>query len=242
MVTIDKFLGTFSKRDTIDGYRVSLKQFFDVVGIPPSEYFGNGRRYENDVVAFKKHLEDTGKSSKTIQCRLGAVRSYLLENDVELKRRFWKRLHIIGEPATKDRLFNHLIFWKVDRLGRNAIHTQTIAEELNKLGITFTITSLNIDTSTASGKFIFGIMAQYAEMERAMTIERVNLMYSRLRKDIEDQGFYINKKGKKRTTFGRPKGKKDEHPRRKSGYYLRWGKKVTPQKLKGIVSDDLTGK
>jgi DNA invertase Pin-like site-specific DNA recombinase len=151
------------------------------------------------------------------------------------------RLNDLMQDA-RQRLFNHLIFWKVDRLGRNAIHTQTIAEELNKLGITFTITSLNIDTSTASGKFIFGIMAQYAEMERAMTIERVNLMYSRLRKDIEDQGFYINKKGKKRTTFGRPKGKKDEHPRRKSGYYLRWGKKVTSQKLKGIISDDLTGK
>src|SRR4030042_5698203 len=78
------------------------------------------------------------------------------------------RLNDLMEDARKG-LFGHVIFWKVDRLGRNAIHTQTIAEEWKKLGITFTITSLNIDTSTASGKFIFGIFAQFAEMERGMT-------------------------------------------------------------------------
>jgi len=145
----------------------------------------------------------------------------------------------------RQRLFNHLIFWKVDRLGRNAIHTQTIAEELNKLGITFTITTLNIDTSTASGKFIFGIMAQYAEMERAMTIERVNLMYSRLRKEMKDNnGFYINRRGEKRTSFGRPKGSKDKGQRRKGGYYLRYmkNKKVSPQKTMRFLPSELESK
>jgi DNA invertase Pin-like site-specific DNA recombinase len=125
----------------------------------------------------------------------------------------------------RNKLIDHVIFWKVDRLGRNAIHTQTVVEEWKKLGCSFTITTLGIDTSTASGKFIFGIFAQFAEMERAMTIERVNLMYSRLRKEIDERGYYINKRGEKRTTFGRPMGKKDRNPRRKSGYYLRHVKK-----------------
>lgn len=121
--------------------------------------------------------------------------------------------------------FKHVVFWKVDRLGRNAIHTQTVAEEWKKLGITFTITSLGIDTSTPSGKFIFGIFAQFAEMERALTVERVNLMYKRLRKNIADDGFYVNRQGEKKKSFGRPKGSKDKNPRRKSGYYLRYTKK-----------------
>jgi integrase len=128
MVTIDEFLGTFTSKHTIDGYRETLKQYFDVIGVPPSEYFGNGRRYENDVVTFKKHLEDSGKSSKTIQCRLGAVRSYLLENDVELKRRFWKRLHIQGEPLTKDRVFTkeelRMIFSHMDIVGLGVAYVQ----------------------------------------------------------------------------------------------------------------------
>jgi len=134
------------------------------------------------------------------------------------------RLNDLMADARKHK-FQHLLFWKVDRLGRNAIHTQTIAEELKKLGISFTITTLDIDTSTPSGKFIFGILAQFAEMERSLTVERVNLMYSRLRKEIDEKGYYINKKGERRTTLGRPKGAKDENPRRKSGYYLRYAKK-----------------
>ena len=141
-------------------------------------------------------------------------------------------------------LFKHVIFWKVDRLGRNAIHTQTIAEEFKRLGITFTITSLDIDTSTASGKFIFGIFAQFAEMERAMTIERVNLMYARLRKEMKDNnGFYINSKGQKRTSFGRPKGAKDKKQRKKGGYYLRYmNKKVTPARLPNFYSNEIQNK
>jgi len=36
------------------------------------------------------------------------------------------------------------------------------------------------------------------------------------------------KEGKK---LGRPKGRKDSKPRRRSGYYIRWSKKSTPQKI-----------
>jgi len=118
--------------------------------------------------------------------------------------------------------FNHVIFWKVDRLGRNAIHTQTVANEWKKLGISFTITTLGVDTSTPTGKFIFGIMAQFAEMERALTIERTKLAMKRIKKDIDDKGFHVTKDGKKIKKLGRPKGSKDRKQRRKSGYHKRW--------------------
>lgn len=108
----------------------------------------------------------------------------------------------------RQRKFDHVVFWKVDRLGRNAIHVQTIANEWKKLGIDFTITTLGIDTSTTSGRFIFGIMAQFAQMEREMTSERTKLAYQKAKK----QGKH----------WGRPKGSKDKKPRKKSGYYIRW--------------------
>ena len=120
-------------------------------------------------------------------------------------------------------LFEHVIFWKIDRLGRNALHTQQIVEEWRKHGISFTITTLDIDTSTPAGKFIFGIFAQFAEMERAMIIERTQTSMNRIKHDIEKQGFYITREGKKITSLGRPPGKKDnpKQPRKKRGYYLR---------------------
>jgi len=125
---------------------------------------------------------------------------------------------------SRKKLFNHVIFWKVDRLGRNAIHTQTVAEEWKKLGITFTITTLGIDTSTPAGKFIFGIFAQFAEMERALIIERTNLAMNRIKKALKENKVYITKAGKEIKKLGRPKGKKDSGPRRRGGYFKRWDK------------------
>ena len=118
--------------------------------------------------------------------------------------------------------FQHVVFWKVGRLGRNAIHVQTVANEWKKLGITFTITSMNIDTSNAMGRFIFGVMAQFAEMERDMGCERSKLNADYIKRQIEKNGYYVTKEGKKITKRGRPKGSRDKNPRRKSGYYRRW--------------------
>jgi DNA invertase Pin-like site-specific DNA recombinase len=154
-----------------------------------------------------------------------------------------KELELVGEYEDKssgakesrpglDRLmkdarqkkFKHVVFWKVDRLGRNALHIQTIVKEWKRLGITFTITTLGIDTTTPTGDFIFGIFAQFAQMERALIIERTNLGLGRVKKNIDKNGFHITDEGKKITKLGRPIGKKDNpsKPRRKSGYYNRW--------------------
>jgi len=78
-------------------------------------------------------------------------------------------------------------------------------------------------------------MAQIAEFERAIIRERIKLGLERRTKQIEKKGYYINSKGEKKTSLGRPKGKKDSKGRRrKSGYYRRWekerGKKSTPRK------------
>lgn len=116
-------------------------------------------------------------------------------------------------------VFNHVIFWKIDRLGRNAIHTQTIVNEWEKKGISFTITTLDIDTSTPAGKFIFGVFAQFAEMERALIVERTQTKINHIQDEIARKGKYRTKNGEVITKLGRPKGSKDEHPRTRRGYY-----------------------
>lgn len=130
----------------------------------------------------------------------------------------------------RKRLFNHVIFWKVDRLGRSALHTYQIVEEWKKLEISFTITTLGIDTSTPAGRFIFGIMAQYAELEREQIVERTNLAMKRIKKSIKEKGYYITKDGKKIQKMGRPKGRRDKRPRKRRGYFLKEVKKRSPPK------------
>lgn len=136
-------------------------------------------------------------------------------------------------------MFNHIVFWKVSRLGRSALHTYQIVEEWKRLGITFSVMTLGVDTNTASGKFIFSIMAQFAELERENIVEQTNLAMKYIKKQLKKNGKYKTKEGKIITKLGRPKGKKDKIPRKKRGYYLRDRKKKSKKRSPAqIIEND----
>ena len=68
-----------------------------------------------------------------------------------------------------------LIVWKLDRLGRNFRHLVKTIHELMERKIGFRVLTgqgANIDTSTASGRLVFGIFAALAEFERELIRER----------------------------------------------------------------------
>lgn len=70
---------------------------------------------------------------------------------------------------------NTLVIWKLDRLGRDIKHLIQIVDDFNKKGIGLRILSgagAQIDTTTASGKMMFGLFAVLAEFERDLIIER----------------------------------------------------------------------
>src|SRR5271169_515054 len=68
-----------------------------------------------------------------------------------------------------------LIVWKLDRLGRNLRHLVNTIHDLMECGICFRVLTgqgANIDTTTASGRLVFGIFAALAECERELIRER----------------------------------------------------------------------
>jgi len=68
-----------------------------------------------------------------------------------------------------------LIVWKIDRLGRNLAHLVSIMQELTAKGVDLKVLSGHgtaLDTTTASGKFVFGIFASLSAFERELIIER----------------------------------------------------------------------
>lgn len=66
-----------------------------------------------------------------------------------------------------------LIVWKLDRLGRSLPHLIQTVYDLEKRGVGFRVlTGAPIDTTTASGKLVFGIFASLAEFERELIRER----------------------------------------------------------------------
>jgi len=133
------------------------------------------------------------------------------------------RLNDLMTDARKKQ-FAAVIIWKVDRLGRSVAHMAQIIQEWDNLGIDLIITTLGVDTRTPAGKLVLGVLMQIAEFERELIRERIQLGLERRKRELKTKGYFI-KDGKKITKLGRPKGKKDEGRRRKSGYYQRWAKK-----------------
>jgi len=113
--------------------------------------------------------------------------------------------------AMRDKEFNLVIVWKFDRLGRSTSHLLQVLEEMKNKKVRLIATSQNVDTETPMGKFFYTILSGFAEMERAMIVERVNLGLKRVKAG-----------GKK---LGRPLGGKDKKRRKLSGYLLRWQNK-----------------
>jgi DNA invertase Pin-like site-specific DNA recombinase len=68
-----------------------------------------------------------------------------------------------------------LIVWKLDRLGRDLRHLVNTVDDLNQRGIGLKVLTGHgaaIDTTTPSGKLVFGIFAALAEFERELIVER----------------------------------------------------------------------
>ena len=102
----------------------------------------------------------------------------------------------------REKRFNCIVIWKLDRLGRSLKHLLTVCEELHNKNVDLIVTSQNIDTKTASGKLLFNILGSVAEFERELISERTKLG-QRHAKNIGKRG-------------------KDKKKRRTSGYTQRW--------------------
>ena len=120
---------------------------------------------------------------------------------------------------SREKRFDAVLVWKLDRLGRSLQHLIQIIQEWNNLGIDFICKTQPIDTTTNEGKLIFHIFGAIAEFERGIIRERINSGLDRARRQ-----------GKK---LGRPKGSKDKKRRKKGGYYLRYqnSKQSSPLKI-----------
>jgi DNA invertase Pin-like site-specific DNA recombinase len=65
-----------------------------------------------------------------------------------------------------------LIVTKLDRLARSVADLVSITEALRKKGVGLRILSMNLDTSTPTGKLIVNLLGSIAEFERELMLER----------------------------------------------------------------------
>lgn len=63
--------------------------------------------------------------------------------------------------------------WRLDRLGRSLSHLASLLDHFQQRGIALRSLNESIDTTTASGRMIFAIMASLSSYERELIVERV---------------------------------------------------------------------
>lgn len=111
------------------------------------------------------------------------------------------------------REFDMVASWSICRLGRSLQHLVSLLGDLDARGVDLYLHVQAIDTSTPSGRAMFGMMGVFAEFERAMISERVKSGLARSSKkggrprlDLDKQrkierllggGLSINKTAKK---------------------------------------------
>lgn len=78
-----------------------------------------------------------------------------------------------------EKKFDIILVYKIDRFSRNLKDLITILEDLKTKKINFTSVTEQIDTTSAMGEAFFQIIGVFAQLERGMVKERVQLSFDR---------------------------------------------------------------
>lgn len=90
------------------------------------------------------------------------------------------------------RQFDLIMVWAIDRLGRSIQQLVSFMNDLQALGIDLYVHQQAIDTTTASGRMVFGIFSALGEYERELIRERILAGQKRAR----EQGVKIGRPSK----------------------------------------------
>jgi DNA invertase Pin-like site-specific DNA recombinase len=85
------------------------------------------------------------------------------------KRPAFDALH----KAAARREFDVVMAWSVDRLGRSLKDLVNFLDELRALNVDLFLKTQGIDTTSPSGKAMFGMLSVFADFERSIIQERV---------------------------------------------------------------------
>lgn len=173
-----------------------------------------GQELEQQIEACKKFCEYKGFEYELFQ-DTGSGKDFKRPNFQEMLKMI--RAH----------LFEGVVVFRFDRLGRNAREVVTLFEELENKGIQVFSLNENIDTTSPAGRMVRDIIIRLAQLERENIAESTR---QRLRA--------LKNLGKR---LGRPPGSKDKGERRKAGYLLRYANKGGSKIQRDLQAEKTTG-
>ena len=96
-------------------------------------------------------------------------------------------LDALLKAATR-REFDLIAVWSIDRLGRSLQHLVTTVNDLHASGVQLYFHQQALDTTSPSGKLMFGVFSSFAEFERDLIRERIKLGVERARREGKKLG------------------------------------------------------
>jgi DNA invertase Pin-like site-specific DNA recombinase len=90
----------------------------------------------------------------------------------------------------KQRRFDAILCWKLDRFGRSLKHLVSALGEFEALGVAFVSLRDSFDLTTPAGRLMFNMVASFAEFERDLIRERVRAGIANRRA----KGFRVGRK------------------------------------------------
>ena len=89
--------------------------------------------------------------------------------------------------------FDVVMTWTIDRIGRSLVDLLHTIQHLEACKVDLYLDQQNIDTTTPMGKLIFQVTGAFAEFERSMITQRINLGIARARKHGTKSGAPIGR-------------------------------------------------
>jgi len=97
---------------------------------------------------------------------------YIFREDGESAKTIERPKFQIMMQKAKEREFDVVIFWKLDRFCRSLIDAVNVEKQLREWGISICSLTESLDTTTSAGRFVFRTLASATQWEREMISER----------------------------------------------------------------------
>ena len=133
--------------------------------------------------------EEQAKEGISIDAQIERCKAFCKARDWKIFKIYTDAGYSAGtmdRPALKNlvddinnKRFNILLVYKIDRFSRKLKDLISILEDLKSKGVNFTSVTEQIDTTTAMGEAFFQIIGVFAQLERGMVKERVEMAFDK---------------------------------------------------------------
>lgn len=136
------------------------------------------------------------KEGHSLKAQDASIRAYAKAHGVKVDR-IYRESGASGKDTERPELarlrsdlenIGVVIVYKFDRISRSVVDLYGLLEEFQAVGVAFQSVSEGIDTGSAIGEFIIGIMAALAQMERKLIGERTKATLSKIKADGKHLG------------------------------------------------------